>query len=222
MRMQHERNARSGQGGCRRAGRGLAGSLLLAAVLAAPALLCPSTALAAGVVKGQLADFELPSLQGERYRLSELVGKKVIVISFWNQACKPCRKEMPELQKLYEELKDKGLEILSINTDGPSELPGVKPYVMRSGYTFPVLLDSEARVVKLYNPRQILPYTLLINLEGRVVFTHVGYNSGDVDELKGKILPLLPSSGAATPAGEGPGGEAKPGEAGEGVGHEGE
>ncbi len=137
----------------------------------------------------------LKATDGKTYRLSDLTGKKVVVISFWNIACKPCRKEMPKLQELYDELKDRGLEILAINTDGPSDLPGVKPLVRRKGFTYPVLLDTEQKVVKLYNPRCILPYTAVIDLDGKVVHTHLGYNSGDELKLKEEILKLLPGEG---------------------------
>jgi peroxiredoxin len=141
------------------------------------------------------ADFSLKATNGKTYRLSELTGKKVVVISFWNISCKPCRKEMPKLQEIYDELKDRGLMILSINTDGPSEIPTVKPLVRRKGFTYPVLLDTEQKVVKLYNPRCILPYTAVIDLDGKVVHTHLGYNSGDELKLKEEILKLLPGEG---------------------------
>jgi len=162
-----------------------------ALVLALMIVAC-GTALAGSDEK--TADFSLKATNGNTYRLSDLTGEKVVLISFWNISCKPCRKEMPKLQEMYEELKDRGLEILCINTDGPSDMPGVKPLVRRKGYTFPVLLDSEQKVVKLYNPRCILPYTALIDLDGKVVYTHLGYNTGDEVELKKKILELLPAS----------------------------
>jgi len=162
--------------------------LVLAVLLAS----C-SPAMAGETRKG--SDFRLKGIDGETYRLSDYTGKKVVVLSFWNISCKPCRKEMPKLQEIYEALGEKGLEILSINTDGPSELSGVKPLVRRQGYDYPVLLDREQKVVKLYNPRGILPYTALIDLEGKVVFTHLGYNSGDEIELKKRILELLPGEG---------------------------
>lgn len=157
------------------------------------AVLLPACTPALAGETGKTSDFSLKATNGKTYRLSDLFGEKVVVISFWNIACKPCRKEMPKLQELYDELKDKGLEILAINTDGPSDLPGVKPLVRRKGYSYPVLLDSEQKVVKLYNPRCILPYIALIDLEGQVVYTHLGYNSGDEKELKKKILELLPA-----------------------------
>ncbi len=170
-------------------GIGLTLALALVVLLAAAA-----PAQAAGGSK-KTADFSLKATDGTTHRLSDLIGEKVVVISFWNIACKPCRKEMPKLQELYEELKDRGLEILAINTDGPSDIPGVKPLVRRKGYSYPVLLDSEQQVVKLYNPRAILPYLALIDLDGKVVYTHLGYNTGDEVELRNKILELLPGAG---------------------------
>lgn len=182
----------------------MAGTSWPALVLALAVLLASvSPALAGDTRKG--SDFRLKGIDGKTYRLSDYTGEKVVVLSFWNISCKPCRKEMPKLEEIYEALKDKGLEILSINTDGPSEIPGVKPLVRRQGYTYPVLLDQEQKVVKLYNPRGILPYTALIDLEGQVVFTHLGYNSGDEIELKKRILELLPGEGEA--AGEAAAGE---------------
>jgi peroxiredoxin len=165
---------------------------LLPVLALALALLVPASTPVMAGDSGKTADFSLRATNGKTYRLSDLFGEKVVVISFWNIACKPCRKEMPKLQELYDELSGKGLEILAINTDGPSDMPGVKPLVRRKGYTYPVLLDSEQKVVKLYNPRCILPYLALIDLQGEVVYTHLGYNSGDELELKKKILELLP------------------------------
>lgn len=180
-----------------RAAGGSVPGLVLTLALALAVLLPACTPALAGET-GKTADFSLKATNGKTYRLSDLFGKKVVVLSFWNIACKPCRKEMPKLQELYEELADKGLEILAINTDGPNDLPGVKPLVRRKGYDYPVLLDTEQKVVKLYNPRCILPYTALIDLEGKVVFTHLGYNSGDELELKKKILELLPAEDDGT------------------------
>jgi peroxiredoxin len=169
-------------------------------ILALAVLLAAVTPVLADGDGKKTADFSLKSTEGETYRLSDLTGKKVVVITFWNIDCKPCRKEMPKLQEIYDELKDRGLEILAINTDGPSDIPGVKPLVRRKGYTYPVLLDSQQQVVKLYNPRSILPYLALIDLEGKVVYTHLGYNSGDEVELQNKILELLPGGSDGTPA----------------------
>ena len=177
-------------------------ALILAVALL---LACGGAATAGETPKG--SDFRLKSTDGKTYRLSDYTGKKVVVLSFWNISCKPCRKEMPKLQEIYEELADKGLEILSINTDGPSDLPGVKPLVRRQGYTFPVLLDREQKVIKLYNPRGILPYTALVDLQGQVVFTHLGYNSGDEVELKKRILGLLPAEAGGAAADAVTGGE---------------
>ena len=72
----------------------------------------------------------------------------------------------------------------------------VKPLIKKNGYTFPVLLDREATVVAQYNPAKTLPYSVLLDRDGKIAQVHQGYNPGDKAELEQKLLPLL---GVATP-----------------------
>jgi len=136
-------------------------------------------------------DFTLKDLDGNLTRLSNYYQKNVILLDFWATRCLPCIKELSHIQKFYEKYKEKGLKIFAISVDTPGTIANVKSFVNRYKYSFPVLLDTESKVVALYNPRMILPYTILINMEGNIKFVHQGFSPGDENFLEQKIIELL-------------------------------
>jgi peroxiredoxin len=135
-------------------------------------------------------DFSLKDLDGKTHRLSEAKGK-VVVLSFWMTWCAPCKAEMPFLKKYYEAYKDKGLEVWSITADSPSDLPKVRSIVKRYELTNPVLLDSDSRVNALLNQRSDYPLTIVIDKQGKVAWTHVGYQPGEEKLLEDQIKKQL-------------------------------
>ena len=140
---------------------------------------------------GELAvDFSLQDLQGRTHRLSEQKGK-VVLLSFWMTWCAPCKVEIPHLARLYGQYKDKGFEVWGITADAPSDLPKVRSLVRAYGMTYPVLLDQDSRVNALYNPRSDYPLSILVDREGRLAWTHVGFQPGDEVELENQIKKAL-------------------------------
>src|SRR5207302_7645992 len=88
---------------------------LVAAVMSLS--LSSSSVALAGVGKGQRApEFALTSLKGPKVTLSALRGK-VVLIDFWAQWCEPCKKELPQLEKLAREYAGKGVVVLTVNID---------------------------------------------------------------------------------------------------------
>jgi len=150
-------------------------------------------------------DFDLKTLTGESISLSSLRGK-VVLIDFWSTICDPCLKEMPELVRLYEERKDKGLVVLAIATDGPETVANVSTVAKERNMVFPVLLDTETSVLDRYNPEGRLPFTEVVDRQGNVVLKRSGYQPGDVESQKSLVAAIdaaLGPSGAppaATPA----------------------
>ncbi|ALF09268.1 thiol-disulfide oxidoreductase ResA [Parageobacillus thermoglucosidasius] len=110
-------------------------------------------------------DFTLKNLHGTEQTLSDFRGKGVF-INFWATYCPPCEKEMPYLEKAYQQYKEKGIEILAINAAGPTRL--VHQYIARKKVTFPILLDRDGLVVEQYQV-QNLPTTFFINSKGEIV-----------------------------------------------------
>src|SRR5262245_43005790 len=76
---------------------------------------------------GHATDFALRSVDGRTVRLSDHLGKDVILINFWATWCAPCAGEMPHLQRLYETYRGQGFVILGVAMDGPESVAEVGP-----------------------------------------------------------------------------------------------
>jgi peroxiredoxin len=138
-------------------------------------------------------DFQLKDLAGQRVVLSELLGKGPILISFWATWCKPCVKELPHLNDLYKKYKDRGLLVMAISEDGPRSLSKVQSFVAGNRWDFLVLLDDNCAVQRKFNFRAV-PYVVLLDKDGRIVHSRMGYRPGDENVLEEKLLPLLSAS----------------------------
>lgn len=136
-------------------------------------------------------DFELEDLRGRTVRLSDHLGKNVVLIDFWATFCAPCLAAMPHLQELYERHEKDGLLVLGISIDGPDSLAQVRSEVAKLGITFPILLDRETSVVQLYNPKTSAPYSVLIGRDGRVIKKKEGYSTGDGTGLDDDVAAAL-------------------------------
>ncbi|WP_088102280.1 thiol-disulfide oxidoreductase ResA [Halalkalibacter urbisdiaboli] len=131
-------------------------------------------------------NFVLHDLEGERLELDELKGKGVF-LNFWGTYCRPCEKEMPVMENLYQEYKEKGVEIVAVNVSEP-ELT-VERFVSRYKLSFPVAIDKGMKVSDAYgiNP---LPTTILIDEQGTIVHVHQGGMTDKmVREFMEKIVP---------------------------------
>ena len=116
-------------------------------------------------------NFSLPDLDGQQVTLAEFQGKPV-VINFWATWCPPCRLEMPEFQRAYEENQEDDLVILAVNEAEQSEV--VRSFFYdQMGYTFTPLLDEEGQVAEAYGAIG-LPSTFFVNAAGEVTAVHRG------------------------------------------------
>lgn len=135
-------------------------------------------------------DFQIKDLEGQRVALKDLLGQGPVLISFWATWCKPCVKELPHLQELYEKYKDQGFLVVAISEDAPRSISKVKSFIAGKRYDFLVLLDDNYSVQRKFNYRG-LPYTVLLDKEGRIVYRRMGYRPGDELLLEEKIVPLM-------------------------------
>lgn len=122
-----------------------------------------------GLAKGETApDFELTTLDGEAVRLSDYKGKKVI-LNFWATWCPPCRAEMPDMQKYYDEqAEDENVEILAVNlTTVDKGMDKINAFVDEFSLGFPIPMDTEGKIGDLYQAASI-PTSYMIDTEGRV------------------------------------------------------
>ncbi|UJF25972.1 peroxiredoxin [Planococcus sp. 107-1] len=128
-----------------------------------------------GLAKGELSpDFELTTLEGEKVKLSDYQGKKVI-LNFWATWCPPCRAEMPHMQNYFEEhAAGNNVEILAVNlTTEDRGIDKVQNFVKEYELTFPIPMDEKGDIGTLYQAVTI-PTSYMIDTEGRVQNKVVG------------------------------------------------
>ena len=112
----------------------------------------------------QEAGLTLTGLDGKTYSLADLRGR-VVLVNFWATWCPPCRKEMPDMEKLYREFEKKGLTVLAVSDEERDTVTG---YLQKQNYTFPVLLDPGRKVNTAFSVEGI-PKSFLFDREGKLV-----------------------------------------------------
>jgi len=109
-------------------------------------------------------DFQLDLLGGGEMQLSALRGQ-VVIVNLWASWCPPCRAEMPALERVYEANRDRGLEILAVNTTYQDSESAAAEFAREFGLSFPIVLDRTGEVSRSYLLRA-LPTTFFIDREG--------------------------------------------------------
>ncbi len=113
-----------------------------------------------------LPDTQFVDTQGKAYTADSLAGK-VVVVNFWATWCHPCQKEIPDLSKLYEQYKNKGVLVLGIMTDNPDDSTLLN---FQSDYemTYPVVRGN-SDIITAFNYPQALPTTFVYDKTGHRV-----------------------------------------------------
>jgi cytochrome c biogenesis protein CcmG/thiol:disulfide interchange protein DsbE len=136
-------------------------------------------------------DFSIRTTNNNEIKLSELYNKGPVLVNFWALWCEPCKAEMKVLKNLYKKYQDKGFTILGINQDSPKSVSKVRAYISSQKINFPTALDPNNQYLQKFNGQSI-PYSLLINKNGEIVYKSVGYLPGDEVKLENQIQKLLP------------------------------
>jgi len=132
----------------------------------------------------------LKTVDNKKFEISEHLNKGPIVIAFWATWCKPCRKELPAIQSIYEKYKEDGLTVLAISIDSPRSMSKVKAFVKQSELPYEFLIDPNGEQSTKLQVKDV-PYTLLADTTGNIVYSHRGYREGDEKELDEKIAELI-------------------------------
>jgi len=177
-------------------------AVLGTAVLGASLLGCPQseggrTPAKLAVTGGLAPDFTGHDIDGNPIKLSDHLGKEVILLDFCSTWCEPCVVEFPHLRTLYEANKAKGFLILAISVDGPETVANVPGFTRRNRLSFPMMTDEGSRISSLYNPKRTAPLTVLIDRAGKIVLMQEGYTSGDEEGLAKQVAKALGEPGAS-------------------------
>lgn len=141
-------------------------------------------------------DFTLQTAGGDVVTLSELRGRAVL-INLWASWCRPCRSEMPALERLYAAYHDRGFEILAVNATDQDDQSAALAFARELGLTFPILLDPQGVVSRQYALRA-LPTSFFIQPDGVIQEVVVG---GPMSEalLRVRVETLLPVRAGEAP-----------------------
>lgn len=124
--------------------------------------------------------FTAVDLTGTMRESSEWIGQRPVVLNFWGTWCPPCRREIPELVKLYDEYKDKGLEIVSLAiNDTPAK---VDNYSRQNGMNWTMLI-ADRQLSKDFKVTGV-PTTIFFDRNGKIVMVK-DYNGKMVDRFVG-------------------------------------
>jgi thiol-disulfide isomerase/thioredoxin len=121
-----------------------------------------------------LPTFNFPDIDEKMHNISEWQGK-TLVINFWATWCQPCLKEIPEFVQLQTQFEKKNVQFIGIAID---ELPAVTRYKNATSMNYPVLISSEwdgfNLAQQLGNNANTLPYTVIVNPAGKIIYRHAG------------------------------------------------
>jgi len=157
-------------------------------------------------VNARAPAFARETMGGETVRTQDFIGRQVVLLDFWSVFCQSCLEEIPFLQELYRDYHDRGLEIISINTDFFPQAR-IAGFMKKTGIElpFPLVLDRDQSLSKLFKV-EALPVTVLIDSSGWIRMVHLGYGPSDrrmiekrvrkaCDRIKETVVTLQPVDG---------------------------
>ncbi|RTR31041.1 redoxin domain-containing protein [Robertmurraya yapensis] len=139
-------------------------------------------------VEERAPSFELTTLDGEKITSEDLKGKRVL-LNFWATWCPPCKEEMPDMQKLYEEYKDEDVVVVGVNvTSTEKNREDVEKFVKEYQLTFPILMDEIGEVTHQFEILSF-PTTYFIDSDGVIRSKVIGALSKEKMYAEMNLLP---------------------------------
>lgn len=133
-------------------------------------------------------DFTLTDTEGNTHTLSDYLGE-VVIVNFWATWCRPCREEMPSMQRAWEKIRDQNGEILAVNWGDSEKSVGKFLESIPGKVEFPILLGGDKAMTSEWAIKG-LPTTFIIDPEGRVAYRVAGDIEWDEEKTLEKILDL--------------------------------
>jgi cytochrome c biogenesis protein CcmG, thiol:disulfide interchange protein DsbE len=168
----------------RRFGLGAVALALLVGSIAMVSAAARVFALEAGARAPELGARDLA---GQPVNLASLRGK-VVIVDFWASWCAPCADSMPVYERLYSQLRERGLVVVGVSQDQRAD--NARQFAERHHLTFPVLFDEGHAIANRYHPSR-MPTAFLIDRAGVVRHVHAGYRSSDAAGLEREVRALL-------------------------------
>ena len=149
---------------CARLADALSRSIIICLVAAIIPIGCKPTTTV-GLGPGDIPPpFSLTDTKGRTVKLSDFSGK-VVLLNFWATWCAPCVRELPDLEKIYQDNASKGFTVVGISVE--DSLDQVKEVVAKSGVTYPILLDTDGKIRDRFKVNGF-PESFIVSSEGKL------------------------------------------------------
>lgn len=143
-------------------------------------------------VSAQLPSVTLKDINGKTVRTDTLSNNgKPFIIDFFATWCKPCNRELTAISEVYDEWQEEtGVKVIAVSIDQAQNINKVKPLVDSHEWPYDVLLDPNSDFKRALGI-QMIPYTLIVDGQGNIVYKHNGYTEGAEQELIEKVRELI-------------------------------
>lgn len=143
-------------------------------------------------LNAQLPKKTLRDINGMSVRTDTLSNKgKPFIIDFFATWCKPCNRELDAISEVYEDWqKETGVKLVAVSIDPAQNKNKVKPLVDNHGWDYEVLLDPNGDLKRALGI-PVIPYVMIVDGKGNIVYKHQGYTDGAEEELIDKVRELL-------------------------------
>ena len=122
-------------------------------------------------------------LNGRPVDMQQVMDGKLTLVNFWATYCVPCRKEMKILDKLNAKYADQGFQVLGVAIDNSKTVGRVRGLVRSQKLEYSILLDTDQNLYRTFSTNA-MPYSVLVDTAGNIVWEHTGYIPGDEVELE--------------------------------------
>jgi peroxiredoxin len=145
-----------------------------------------------GAAFAQLPSVTLKTMDGKTVNTDTLKNdRKPFIIDFFATWCKPCNRELDAISEVYDEWKeDTGVKIFAVSIDQGQNINKVKPLVSNHGWEYDILLDPNGDFKRALGI-QTIPFVLICDGKGNIVYKHNGYTDGAEEELIEKVRELI-------------------------------
>ncbi|MBP3838639.1 MAG: TlpA family protein disulfide reductase [Prevotella sp.] len=145
-----------------------------------------------GVAQAQLPAVTLKTMDGKTVKTDTLSNNgKPFIIDFFATWCKPCNRELSAISEVYDEwVAETGVKLYAVSIDVAQNVNKVKPLVDNHGWPYEVLLDTNSDFKRALGI-QTIPYVIVCDGNGNIVYKHNGYTDGAEEELIEKVRELV-------------------------------
>ena len=142
--------------------------------------------------EAQIPSVTLKDINGKTVRTDTLSNNgKPIIIDFFATWCKPCNRELSAISEVYEDWQEETcFKLIAVSIDQAQNINKVKPLVDSHGWEYDVLLDPNSDLKRALGV-QTIPYTIIVDGKGNIVYRHNGYVEGAEEELIEKVRELV-------------------------------